>query len=108
MNTSCCLILCTCNADCSRVKSCRIIACCLAHDVDKRRPDIVQDIYGVLISFAEVVTNSDKWHHDTSMSFMSLSLLMQYFQLCKQARHFILKNDNLNQVNSCYFIIIYV
>lgn len=24
------------------------------------RPDVVQDIYGVLISFVEVVTNSDK------------------------------------------------
>lgn len=36
MNASCCLVSCTCNVDCSRVKSCRIIACCLARDVDKR------------------------------------------------------------------------
>lgn len=46
------------NADCSA--SSRVASLHVALRCGQTRPDVVQDIYGVLISFAKVVTNSDK------------------------------------------------
>lgn len=78
----------------SRVKSCCVIACCLACDVDKRG----LTSYRTFTEFLSLPLKSLQIRINDTMT-QACRYLMRYLQLCKQARQFNLKNDNLGEVN---------